>query len=144
MTGVPVSGVCELALEVSDLAEAERFYAGVLGFPVVERWFREGDAVWVMAGEQTRIGLWKPQIGFGGGRGGVHVHYALHIDESDFDAAVDRLKDDDRDVYVHDHSGYGRGRGRAAYVTDPDGHVLELWTWDVAVHLQEPDSPGSH
>jgi folate-binding protein YgfZ len=72
----------------ADLEAAERFYAGVLGFPVVERWFREGDAVWVMAGEQTRIGLWKPQIGFGGGRGGVHVHYALHIDESDFDDAV--------------------------------------------------------
>ena len=27
-------------------------------------------------------------------------------------------------------------RGRAAYVTDPDGHVVELWTWDVAGHLR--------
>ena len=26
--------------------------------------------------------------------------------------------------------------GRAAYVDDPDGNVVELWTWDVAEHLQ--------
>ena len=26
-------------------------------------------------------------------------------------------------------------RGHAAYVTDPDGNVVELWTWDVANHL---------
>ena len=29
------------------------------------------------------------------------------------------------------------GAGRAAYVDDPDGNVVELWTWDVAGHLQE-------
>ena len=66
---VPVSGVVEIALEQNDLAAAEEFYAGVLGFPVVERWHRNGEAVWVMAGERTRIGLWKPQLGLGGGRG---------------------------------------------------------------------------
>ena len=43
-TAVPVSGVCELVLEQSDLAAAEHFYAEVLGFPVVERWNRDGDA----------------------------------------------------------------------------------------------------
>ncbi len=30
------------------------------------------------------------------------------------------------------------GRGRAAYVNDPDGNVVELWTWDVGTHLREP------
>ena len=25
---------------------------------------------------------------------------------------------------------------RAAYVDDPDGNVVELWTWDVANHLR--------
>ncbi|HEV2036437.1 MAG TPA: VOC family protein [Candidatus Dormibacteraeota bacterium] len=69
---VPVSGVCEFVLEQSDLAAAEDFYVDVLGFPVVERW--SSDAVWVMAGDRTRIGLWRPQIGLGGGRGGVHVN----------------------------------------------------------------------
>lgn len=28
------------------------------------------------------------------------------------------------------------GTGRAVYVTDPDGNVVELWTWDVGEHLR--------
>src|ERR687888_5094 len=76
--GIPVTGVSELVLEVVDLERAERFYADVLGLPVVERW-ETREAVWVMAGDRTRIGLWTPQVGIAQGRGGVHVHYALHI-----------------------------------------------------------------
>ena len=26
---------------------------------------------------------------------------------------------------------------RAAYVTDPDGNVVEVWTWDVSGHLRK-------
>ena len=52
----PVTGVSELTLEVSDLPAAERFYSGVLGLPIVERWERRG-VTWVMAGDRTRIGL---------------------------------------------------------------------------------------
>src|ERR1700742_3868912 len=55
--GIPVTGVSEVVLEVADLAASEAFYAEVLGLPVVERW-EERRAVWVMAGERTRIGLW--------------------------------------------------------------------------------------
>jgi catechol 2,3-dioxygenase-like lactoylglutathione lyase family enzyme len=140
-----VTGVCELAHEVPDVDAAERFYAGVLGWPVVERWHRHGRATWVMAGDRTRIGLWEPQIGLAGGRGGVHVHYAVHVAEADWGAAVARLREHGHEVYEHDHSNYARGRGRASYVTDPAGHVLELWTWDVAGHLAElPEMPGSH
>jgi catechol 2,3-dioxygenase-like lactoylglutathione lyase family enzyme len=130
--GIPVSGVSELVLEVLDLPAAERFYAEVLGFPVVERWPHR-DAIWVMAGRQTRIGLWKPQVGLAGGRGGVHVHYALGIEEGDFDAAVARIgaAGVEPEVIVFED-----GRGRAVYVTDPDGNVVELWTWDVAGHLE--------
>jgi catechol 2,3-dioxygenase-like lactoylglutathione lyase family enzyme len=60
--------VNELVLEVADLDRAERFYSEMLGFPVVERW-EHREAVWVLAGA-TRIGLWKPQVGIAGGRGG--------------------------------------------------------------------------
>src|SRR5918997_197197 len=90
--GVPVTGVSELVLEVEDLAAAEEFYAGVLGLPVVERW-PDRDAIWVMAGGRTRIGLWKPQVGLAGGRGGVHVHFAMHIAEDDYDEAVALLRE---------------------------------------------------
>ena len=109
--GIPVTGVSELVLEVADLEAAERFYAGLLGLPVVERWPAR-EAIWLMAGDRTRIGLWRPQVGMFGGRGGVHVHFALHVPADAFDDAV------------------------AAYLDDPDGNVVELWTWDVARHLR--------
>ena len=133
MPGIPVTGVNELVLEVLDLDAAERFYAGVLGLPVVDRW-DDREAVWVMAGERTRIGLWKPQVGIAGGRGGVHVHFALHLLEDDYDAAVARLRAHGLDVH-EETFGESQGPSRAAYVTDPDGHVVELWTWDVRDHL---------
>jgi len=144
---VPVTGVCEIALEQNDLVAAERFYAEVLGFPVVERWHRNGETVWVMAGDRTRIGLWRPQLGLGEGRGGVHVHYAMGLPAEAYAGVVERLRSHGYEVLDHDHSKYGNGRGRAAYVTDPGGHVVEFWTWDVAEHLTElaaGESPGSH
>jgi catechol 2,3-dioxygenase-like lactoylglutathione lyase family enzyme len=131
VSGIPVSGVSELVLEVLDLAEAEHFYAAVLGFPVVERWPDRG-AVWVMAGDRTRIGLWHPQIGLAKGRGGLHVHYAMKIEEADFDLAVERLRGKGYEPEVIDFD----AMGRAFYVNDPDGNVVEFWTWDVAEHLR--------
>lgn len=130
--GIPVTGISELVLEVEDLAAAESFYAEVLGLPVVERWQDRG-AVWVMAGDRTRIGLWRPQVGLAGGRGGAHVHFAMHIAEGDYDAAVARLRELGQDV---EEIAFGTTHGRAAYVTDPDGNVVELWTWDVGRHLE--------
>ncbi len=123
-------------LEVVDLQAAEHFYAGVLGLPVVERW-EQREAVWLMAGDRTRIGLWRPQVGLAGGRGGVHVHYAMHLAEGDFDAAAARLREHGYEPEEHTFGGYGDSR--AAYVTDPDGNVVELWTWDVARHLEGGD-----
>ena len=130
--GVPVTGVSELVLEVVDLQAAEEFYAGVLGLPVVERW-QDREAIWVMAGERTRIGLWRPQVGLAGGRGGLHVHFAMKIAEADFDAAVASLRERGQKVEVMNFSA---GHGRAAYLDDPDGNVVELWTWDVGEHLR--------
>jgi catechol-2,3-dioxygenase len=132
MVGIPVTGVSELVLEVVDLATAERFYVEVLGLPVVERW-EQREAVWVMAGDRTRIGLWMPQVGLAGGRGGVHVHYAMHLLPEHYEGAVARLRE--RGYEPEEHSFHEDERGRAVYVTDPDGNVVELWTWDVAGHL---------
>ena len=132
MSGIPVTGVNELVLEVLDLERAERFYAGVLGLPVVERWPHR-EVVWVMAGERTRIGLWRPQVGIAGGRGGVHVYYALHIEERDYDRALARLRDHGLELHEEHFRNYDESR--AVYVTDPDGNVVELWTWDVSRHL---------
>jgi catechol-2,3-dioxygenase len=116
--------VNELVLEVLDLERAEHFYSELLGFTVVERW-EHRDAVWVLAG-RTRIGLWRPQVGVAGGRGGVHVHYALQIEEQDYAAMVERLRGRGLEVTEDDF-----GHSRAVYVTDPDGNVVEFWTGNV-------------
>ncbi|WP_017591704.1 VOC family protein [Nocardiopsis potens] len=126
-----VNGVNELVLEVKDLQAAERFYSGVLDFPVIERWsgpqWNHREAVWVLAGT-TRIGLWRPQIGISRGRGGVHVHYAVHVDREEYPGIVERIRSHGHTV---DEVEFG-GRTRSAYVTDPDGNVVEFWDWDVA------------
>lgn len=124
MSRIPTTGVNELVLEVLDLERAEHFYSELLGFPVVERW-EHREAVWLLAGS-TRIGLWRPQVGVAGGRGGVHVHYALRIEEENYAAIVDGLRGRGLDITEDDF-----GHSRAVYVTDPDGNVIEFWTGDV-------------
>jgi catechol 2,3-dioxygenase-like lactoylglutathione lyase family enzyme len=131
--GISVTGVSELVLEVADLERAEAFYSGALGFPVVDRW-PQREAIWVMAGERTRIGLWRPQTGLHGSRGGEHVHYAMKIADADYEATVGHLRGKGLEVKETAFD----GAGRAAYVNDPDGHLVEFWTWDVGEHLNEP------
>jgi len=109
-------------LEVADLDAAARFYTEVLGLPLMSR---SEERVWVLAGEGTRIGLWTPQLGIAGGQGGAHVHYALHIADEDYDSAVARLREHGHEPHEEDFE----ESGRAAYVTDPDGNIVELWTW---------------
>jgi catechol-2,3-dioxygenase len=132
MSGIPVTGVSELVLAVQDLEQATRFYADVLGFPIIGRSERRR---WVIAGERTRIGLWLPQLGLAAGRGGSHVHFALHVGERDFDDAVARLSSYGYEPELASFE--DDDRGRAAYVTDPDGNVVELWTFDVRRHLEQ-------
>jgi catechol-2,3-dioxygenase len=131
--GIPVTGVSELVLEVVDLEAAEQFYSAILGLPVVQRW-PDREAIWVMAGERTRIGLWRPQVGLARGRGGIHVHFAMHLADEDYDDAVERLRAAGLQTEEHTFDTYEQSR--AVYATDPDGNVVELWTWDVANHLR--------
>jgi catechol 2,3-dioxygenase-like lactoylglutathione lyase family enzyme len=58
----------------------------------------------------------------------------MHIDEADYDAAVARLRA--AGLKVAEHAFGTRPGSRAAYVNDPDDHLVELWTWDVTGHLE--------
>jgi predicted enzyme related to lactoylglutathione lyase len=110
-------------LEVADVDVAVRFYGEVLGLPSLNR---SDNRAWFLVGGRSRIGLWTPQVGIAGGQGGAHVHYAMNIGEDDYDAAVARLREHGLDVH-EEH--FDEPETRAAYVTDPDGNVVELWTW---------------
>jgi catechol 2,3-dioxygenase-like lactoylglutathione lyase family enzyme len=52
----------------------------------------------------------------------------VHVEEADYDEAVATLRERGQDPHEEDFA----AAGRAAYVEDPDGNVVELWTWPVA------------
>jgi catechol 2,3-dioxygenase-like lactoylglutathione lyase family enzyme len=122
----PVSGISELVLEVSGLEAARRFYRDVLGFE--ETLYGEGreDRYWYLVGDTARLGLWTPQVGLAGGRGGAHVHFAFQVEDPEIDALLERIVAAGAEV----EGPIQLGPGRAIYVTDPDGNVVELWTWE--------------
>ena len=128
----PVTGISELVLEVSDLEAARVFYRDRLGFE--ETLFGEGaeGRYWYLVGDTARLGLWTPQEGLAGGRGGAHVHFAFNVGES----AIDPLKRRFEASGVEVEGPIQLGPGRAIYVTDPDGNVVEFWSQDLAEYAR--------
>ena len=63
--------------------------------------------------------------------GGLRILATRYGAESDYERAVEQLRGRGQEVQELAFE----GAGRAAYVTDPDGNVVELWTWDVSEHL---------
>jgi len=125
-----VTGISELVLEVSDLDAARRFYRDLLGFE--ETLYGEGreGRYWYLVGDSARLGLWTPQVGLAGGRGGAHVHFAFHVADGEIDALMERLGCSDTEVEVE--GPIQLGPGRAVYLTDPDGNVVEFWSQDMS------------
>jgi len=122
----PIVGFYELALEVADLDAAERFYHGLLGLPIVDRWTGERRATVLGLGGDGFLLLWPPETGGAAaihrGRGGSHVHFALRIPPDAVDPTRARL--DALGVPVETFV-FERG-DRALYLDDPDGNVVEL------------------
>jgi catechol 2,3-dioxygenase-like lactoylglutathione lyase family enzyme len=136
------SGISELVLEVSDLEAARAFYRDTLGFE--ETLYGEGreGRYWYLVGDSARLGLWTPQVGLAGGRGGAHVHFAFHVPDEEVDRLRERLSTAGADI----EGPIQLGPGRALYVTDPDGNVVEFWSQDLAEYCRgarEDGSPGT-
>jgi catechol 2,3-dioxygenase-like lactoylglutathione lyase family enzyme len=121
-----VHGPHHLAIQVRDLARAERFYAGTLGLAVVRRWPRDdgkGDrSIWVSTGGDEFIALEaceaeRPPAGFHDPRAGLHL-FALRILKSEREAWEAKLAAAEIEV-VH-RSRY------TIYFLDPEGNRLGL------------------
>jgi catechol-2,3-dioxygenase len=124
----PVGGISELVLEVADLEASRAFYGDLLGFEETRLGERREDRRWYLIGESARLGLWTPQVGLAGGRGGAHVHFAFAIDDPELGRLRERLLAGGAEV----EGPVQLGPGRAIYVTDPDGNVVEFWSQDMA------------
>jgi len=123
-----VTGISELVLEVADLEAGRRFYRDLLGFEETLHGEGRQGRYWYLVGDSARLGLWTPQVGLAGGRGGAHVHFAFNVSDDEIDRLESRL----REAGVETEGPMQLGPGRAVYVTDPDGNVVEFWSQDLA------------
>jgi catechol-2,3-dioxygenase len=134
----PVTGISELVLEVADLEAARRFYGETLGFEETRYGEGRDDRRWYLIGDSARLGIWTPQVGLAGGRGGAHVHFAFHLARDQLEPLLDRLRSQGVEV----EGPIQLGADRAIYVTDPDGNVVEFWTQDMGAYAAEAHAGG--
>jgi catechol 2,3-dioxygenase-like lactoylglutathione lyase family enzyme len=137
-----VTGISELVLEVADLEASRAFYRDLLGLE--ETLYGEGreGRCWYLVGESARLGIWTEQVGLAGGRGGVHVHFAFHVEDAELELIQARVEARAGQV----EGPIQLGPGRAIYVTDPDGNVVEFWSQDMAEYCngaRENGQPGT-
>ncbi|HEX2096051.1 MAG TPA: VOC family protein [Solirubrobacterales bacterium] len=134
----PVSGISELVLEVVDLDAAAAFYGEILGFEETRLGERREDRRWFLVGDTARLGLWTPQEGIAGGRGGAHVHFAFSIPDAELDALRERIVAAGAEV----EGPIQLGPSRSIYVTDPDGNAVEFWGQDLAAYARRARGEG--
>ena len=125
---VPVAGLFETHLTVSDLSRSVAFYRDVVGLPLALEVPERGAAFfWIAAPGEGLLGLWS----MGSAPIGVVLHLAFSAALEDVLDACDRL----RSLGVTPLSFFaeettepsviGWMPAAAVYCRDPDGHLLE-------------------
>jgi catechol 2,3-dioxygenase-like lactoylglutathione lyase family enzyme len=119
-------GLDHVAIAVEDVERSRRFYAEVLGF---ERAHEEWDVPVVMAANGTGVAIFDRELHPGEGDGPPDVrilHIAFRVDREGFESARGELGERGLEPRFSDH-----GIAHSLYFRDPDGHQLELTTYDV-------------
>jgi catechol 2,3-dioxygenase-like lactoylglutathione lyase family enzyme len=119
-------GLDHVAIAVADVERSRRFYADALGF---ERAHAEWDVPVVMAANGTGVAIFDKGLHPGEGEGNPEVrilHIAFRVDREGFERARNELTELGLDPRFSDH-----GISHSLYFDDPDGHQLELTTYDV-------------
>jgi catechol 2,3-dioxygenase-like lactoylglutathione lyase family enzyme len=132
MSGFQIKGFDHVAIAVRDLGASREWYRRVLG---LERRFEDewGDVPSVMglttgAGDSC-VALF-PVEGEGQPAPGrdslVMRHFAWRVDRANFDRARDHFRDLGIEFESADH-----GVAQSVYISDPDGHRIEITTYEV-------------
>lgn len=115
---LPISGIYEIAITVSDLARAEKFYLEVLD---LETGFRDDRRNWLFlraGGDAGMIVLQEDKGKF------PSQHFAFAVDEADIERAAEILRE--RGVEVSEIVFHEWMPAMSIYFDDPDGNALEL------------------
>jgi catechol 2,3-dioxygenase-like lactoylglutathione lyase family enzyme len=124
-----LQGLDHVAIAVSDVQRSQRFYADVLG---LERAHEEWDVPVVMAAHGTGVALFDQALHPSATPDDVEppairvLHIAFRIDRANFEAAQAELAERGVPARFADH-----GISHSLYVRDPDGHQIELTTYEV-------------
>ena len=128
MAGFEIQGLDHVALSVTDLQRSAAFYADVLG---LERAYDEWHEPVFMVAEGTGLALFSqgshPPSGDPRAEPPARMlHVAFRVDRQSFEAARTELAERGIETDFADH-----GAAHSIYFEDPDGHKLELTTYEV-------------
>jgi len=126
-----LQGIDHIALNVSDLDRAEKFYTEVLGFEVTRR-FSSGLRHLMLATGNAAIALFEtPDLDTRAALQKLsdtgYLHLAFKANRRQFDAIIQELAD--KNVVI-DSGPVRRGDGESIYFNDPDFNHLEIHCMD--------------
>jgi catechol 2,3-dioxygenase-like lactoylglutathione lyase family enzyme len=119
-----VSGYSHVAISVTDLDEARRFYCEVLGFEALPRPDFGFPGLWLRVGAlQLHLAVADEPVLPGPG----FPHFALYVPTDEFDATIAAVRGAGVKMLGEPSSRVDFGTPvHAAFITDPSGNVIEL------------------
>jgi catechol 2,3-dioxygenase-like lactoylglutathione lyase family enzyme len=124
-----ISALDHVAIAVADVERSCAFYARVLGF---ERLYPEWDSPVFMGIPGAGIAIFDREVHPSPAPEDSEppavriLHLAFRVDRAGLEAARAELADEDFRLTFQDH-----GLSHSLYFRDPDGHLVELTTYDV-------------
>src|SRR5262249_4177438 len=125
LAGFRTQGLDHVALSVRDQGASARWYREVLGLERVheEAW---GNVPVMLVSKGTGVALFPARSGEDGAPAVRILHVAFRVDRASFLAARRELEARGLEVEFQDHV-----VAHSIYFRDPDGHQLELTTYEL-------------